>query len=109
MGFKGRYTRGVLLPENSLGGRETLLVRFLGSFCDLINIIHKMGFNFCFFVFAVVFEPTCKKEKGFGGEKHSLISKKAKGINLLFSRSSYWRARDLCHWSDLARRKLRVS
>ena len=62
-----------------------------------------------FFVFAVVFEPTCKKEKGFGGEKHSLISKKAKGINLLFSRNSYWRARDLCHWSDLARRKLRVS
>lgn len=62
-----------------------------------------------FFVFAVVFEPTSKKEKGFGGEKHSLISKKAKGINLLFSRSSYWRARDLCHWSDLARRKLRVS
>lgn len=58
-----RDFRGTLYqPENSLGGRETLFVSFLGGFCDLINIIHKMGFNFCFFVFSVVFEPKRKKD-----------------------------------------------
>ena len=57
-GFRGTlYQR-----ENSLGGRETLFVSFLGGFCDLIDIIHKWD-SICFFVFAVVFEPTCEKEK----------------------------------------------
>ena len=72
MGFKGRYTRGVLLPENSLGGRETLLVRFLGSFCDLINIIHKMGFNFCFFLFSLLFLNQPAKRKKDSVEKNTV-------------------------------------
>ena len=66
-GFRGTLYQ----PENSLGGRETLFVSFLGGFCDLIDIIHKMGFNL-FFCFRCCFWTNLRKRKKNSEEKNTV-------------------------------------